>query len=325
MAQTSIPSSSLVFKTRQFYIENTDPNTAKGSTLTFEDLDKTLLFLSSSVASASGASLTTAVTSNIGAGAISSGTTIPIGTTFQQFVQQLLVTYIEPTITEVQIWYNSSQILTSTYDVGDSFTIDGVKWSETADSPDDKFPEDYDNIYITIDGTSYDAGTSFPPYSYTVSPSQLINKNTVTSVSIIVDGLDKNSSTVSGAKTISFSLRNQFGGYGGAIPTNDSQAQTLFNFLTGSQINVFDNNKAFNVICDGDYTNDPANYTYIVYPSTYGTLSNIIQNGATPVLGAFTSLGTFNINNGYGYSYSVYIYKSNALGAFANGVTLVIT
>ena len=78
--------------------------------------------------------------------------------------------------------------------------------------------------------------------------------------------------------------------------------------------------------CNGTYTDDPSNYTYIMYPSTYGALSNIIQNGATPVLGAFTELsGPFTINNGYGHSYSVRIYKSNAFGAFANGVTLAIT
>jgi hypothetical protein len=321
---TPIESSSLVFTTRQYYVENT-PDTAKGSTLTFEELDKTLLFLSSSVASASGATLTTNVISNIEAGAIASGTTIPAGTTFQQFVQQLLVTYIEPTITGVQIWNNNSLISTATYDVGDSFDIDEVKWSETADSPDGKFPEEYGNIFITINGTTYNTGTPTSPYSYTVSPSQTISENTVTSVLTIVEGLDKNLATIAGTKTISFSLRNQFGGYGGIIPTSATQAQDLFNYLTGSQTNVFDNNKAFNVICDGTYTNNSSNYTYIIYPASYGVLSNIIQDGATPVLGAFTNLGTFTISNGYGHSYNVLIYKSNALGAFANGVTLAIT
>jgi hypothetical protein len=56
MAQTSIASSSLVFKTRQYYIEGTDPNTAKGDTLSFEDLDKTLLYLSQSISSSIGSS-----------------------------------------------------------------------------------------------------------------------------------------------------------------------------------------------------------------------------------------------------------------------------
>jgi hypothetical protein len=50
MSQIPIPSSSLEFKTREYYVNGTDPNTAKGSTLTFEELDKTLLFLSQSIA-----------------------------------------------------------------------------------------------------------------------------------------------------------------------------------------------------------------------------------------------------------------------------------
>lgn len=314
------------FTTREYYDNNGDLNAAKGATLSFEDLDQTLLFLSASAASASGAgaALTSDVTANVTAGNITPGTTLATGTTFQEFAQQLLVTYIEPTITAVQAWYNNSQI-TYTYDVGDSLIIDEIKWSETADSPNGYYPQNYGDLTITIDGTPYNIGTPSSPYSYIVTPPQTIYESSVTSTSITVSGLDKNLTTVSGSKTISFSLRNQFGGYGGAIPTNNSQAQALFNFITGSQTNVFDSNKAFNVTCDGNYTNDPANYTYIVYPSTYGTLSNIIQNGATPVLGAFTSLGQFNINNGYGYSYSVYIYKSNALGAFADGVTLAIT
>ncbi len=106
------------FTTREYFDNAGDPNAAKGSTLSFEELDETLLFLSASAASASGAVLTSNITSNIGAGAIGSGTTLTVGTTFQDFVQQLLVTYIEPTITGVQAWYNNSQLSTYTYDVG---------------------------------------------------------------------------------------------------------------------------------------------------------------------------------------------------------------
>jgi hypothetical protein len=313
------------FQTREYYDNNGDTNAAKGSTLTFEDLDKTLLFLSASVASASaaGAVLTSNVTSNIGAGAIGSGTILTAGTTFQEFVERLLVTYIEPTITNVQAWYNNSELSTYTYDVGDSLDIDEVRWSTTNDSPDGEPPQFYGVISASIEGTSYDMGSTTSPY--TLPTTQTITKTSVTSTSVIISGIDKNNNPVSGTKTISFSLRNQFGGYGGTVPNDSFTAQALFNFITGSQTHVFDSNKAFNITCDGTYTNNSSNFTYIMYPSSYGLLSNIIQDGATPVLTAFTNLGIFTINNGYGYSYDVRIYKSNALGAFANGVTLAIT
>jgi hypothetical protein len=103
MAQTPIASSSLVFKTREFYIENTDPNTAKGSTLTFEDLDKTLLYLSQSISSGS---------SGVYDSAFPDGTTVPYavggigantdvgdlnGKTFSQMFDELLFPTINPT------------------------------------------------------------------------------------------------------------------------------------------------------------------------------------------------------------------------------------
>ena len=45
---TPIESSSLVFKTREFYLSGST-DSAKGSTLTFEELDNTLIFLSQSI------------------------------------------------------------------------------------------------------------------------------------------------------------------------------------------------------------------------------------------------------------------------------------
>ena len=63
-----------------------------------------------------------------------------------------------------------------------------------------------------------------------------------------------------------------------------------------------------------------------MYPATYGNLSAIVYNNATSILGAFTKLtGPFTINNGYGHSYSVNIYQSNADGAFVVGDDLTIT
>ena len=50
-----------------------------------------------------------------------------------------------------------------------------------------------------------------------------------------------------------------------------------------------------------------------------------IQDGATPVLGAFTKLSDQTANNSEGSSQTWRIYKSNADQAFANGTTLAIS
>lgn len=71
--------------------------------------------------------------------------------------------------------------------------------------------------------------------------------------------------------------------------------------------------------------NDGNNYTYIAYNNAYGNLINIIQNGATPVLGAFTKIGVFNWANPFGLIISTVVYKSNAKGAFGVDTKLAIS
>jgi hypothetical protein len=65
-------------------------------------------------------------------------------------------------------------------------------------------------------------------------------------------------------------------------------------------------------------------YTYYCYPSVFGALDNIIQNGALPILGAFTRLSDVTITNDAGLSVSMAVYKSNATNAFTNA-TLVFS
>jgi hypothetical protein len=100
---TPIPSSSLTFTTRQYYVENT-PNTAKDDTLTFGDLDKTLLFLSSSITSIEGtysSSFSNNTTTPKAVGGINSGSTAGSlrGNTFSKMFDLLLFPVINPTPT----------------------------------------------------------------------------------------------------------------------------------------------------------------------------------------------------------------------------------
>lgn len=125
MAQTPIASSSLVFKTRQFYIEGTDPNTAKGDTLTFEDLDKTLLSLSQSIGTGgsgiyeSDFDPATVVPDTVGG--ITQNTTVSQlnGKTFSEMFDELLF----PTIPPTAYPGGASTSLTATAGSGGSGTI----------------------------------------------------------------------------------------------------------------------------------------------------------------------------------------------------------
>jgi hypothetical protein len=59
-------------------------------------------------------------------------------------------------------------------------------------------------------------------------------------------------------------------------------------------------------------------YTYVSYPASFGDLTNVILDGASPVLGAFTKLSNVSVTNYYGEVVSNIVYRSNAVGAFTN-------
>ena len=58
-------------------------------------------------------------------------------------------------------------------------------------------------------------------------------------------------------------------------------------------------------------------FFYYCYPKSFGQLSSIIQNGALPVLGAFT-VSELQYTNEAGLAMDYYVYRSNNAGAFSN-------
>ena len=58
-------------------------------------------------------------------------------------------------------------------------------------------------------------------------------------------------------------------------------------------------------------------FFYYCYPKSFGQLSSIIQNGALPVLGAFT-ISELQYTNEAGLTIDYYVYRSNNAGAFSN-------
>ena len=64
-------------------------------------------------------------------------------------------------------------------------------------------------------------------------------------------------------------------------------------------------------------TTNNTQYLVYAYPSSLGDLSSIVQDGATPVLGAFTK-SLVNVTNQAGLQIQYNVYVSNNLGAFTN-------
>jgi hypothetical protein len=71
----------------------------------------------------------------------------------------------------------------------------------------------------------------------------------------------------------------------------------------------------------GTYNNvtaGPGVYTFYVYSSSLGDLTGVIQNGASPVLGAFTKLSNLTGTNSNNSNVSYIVYKSNSTNAFTS-------
>jgi hypothetical protein len=225
---------------------------------------------------------------------------------------------------------------------GASFTAFSLVNSITGEST---YVRDYGNMSSSLSATVTNNNTLVPLTSYTL---QRIDTNGTTAITssnnpvtgtifsgytdksagtndsslyyrILVSDGHQSNYTAATSTTVNFYYRNYLAASSTVVNSN-ATAQTVVNAAFSSSLST---TRAWTPICISA-TDILGNYTYIVYPSSYGNLSNIIQNGALSVLTAFTNLGTYSVTNSYGVSVSVLVYKSNSDKAFASGTTLAI-
>jgi hypothetical protein len=239
----------------------------------------------------------------------------------------MLVTYLPPTLSALVMRLGGSNISTAARDVGNSFTTNTASFSATADNPNGIFP-----ISSSWTSSGADIGTQTFYFgdnvlstsntrgignTYTIN--RAISNGTVT---FTVNGRRSDTgAAISGTTTsIQFQWRNYLAA-SSTVPTDNATAQTVVN---ASVTSALDTDRVWTATCTA--ANDTVgNFTYVIYPASYGNLSNIIQNGALSVLSAFTNLGDFTVTNAFAASISVRIYKSNSDKAFASGTTLAIS
>jgi hypothetical protein len=284
--------------------------------------------LSSSYAiTASNTVLQSIILTNQTVGGLISGTTLAIGTSLESILRTMLVTYIPPTLTSLVMRLGGSSISTAARDVGNSFTTNTASFSATADNPTSIFP-----LSSSFTASGADIGTQTFYFGNNVlsttntlgvGSTYTINRATVNgTVTFTVNGKrsDTGATITATTTSIQFQWRNYLAA-SSTIPVDNTTAQTVVN---ASVTSALDTDRGWTATCTA--ANDTVgNFTYVIYPASYGDLSNIIQNGALSVLSAFTKLGDFTITNAYAASISVRIYKSNSDKAFASGTTLAIS
>jgi hypothetical protein len=273
-------------------------------------------------------SLTSSLLTNVTVGGLIAGTSYAVGTTLESIFRTMLVTYIPPTLTSLTLRNGGSTISTSARDVGDLFTFNTASFLATADNPTSIFPlsSSFTASGADIGTISYYFGNNVlsSTNNRSVGASYTINRATTAGL-VTFNVRGKRSDTLAfiadATLDIYFGWRNYLAA-SATIITNNTTAQTVIN--TGLVQADLNTGKAWNPICTS--ANDTVgNYTYIIYPASYGDLTDIKQNGALSVLNAFTKLGNYTITNAYGAAISVRVYKSNSDKAFASGVELNIT
>lgn len=110
--------------------------------------------------------------------------------------------------------------------------------------------------------------------------------------------------TTTAQRTITFQTRRYFGATS-SDTIDETTIKALSNELGGKSVTK------------SGVSATTAQYYIFAYPKSLGTLSTIIQDGATSVLWAFTR-SELTITNAAGKSIALYVYRSNNKGAFTN-------
>ena len=259
-------------------------------------------------------------------GGLTSGTPLSQGTSIESILRSILVTYIPPTLSSLVMKSGGSSIPTSARDVGNAFTANSASFNATADNPNGVYPisSSFTGSNADIGTVSYYFGNNVLGSSNTlpIGGNYSFSKSSAGSITFTVNGKrsDTNATITATTTSIAFQFRNYLGA-SSTIVTDNTSAQTIVNSAVTSTLA---SSKSWTATCTS--ANDTTgNYTYIIYPASYGDLSNVIQNGALSVLSAFTKIGDFTVSNAYSISLSFRVYKSNSDKAFANGTTLAIS
>ena len=166
------------------------------------------------------------------------------------------------------------------------------------------------SIEVSVNGGAYtqihtDAmAAAGGAYSFAHNNVALVNSTSLAYRTKVVDAF---TTTTSAVVTISFVYHNALG-FNSADTITLAQLEAFGNIsLTNSKARTFTG-----------VTASVTNYTYYVYAASAGDLSNVILDGTTPILGAFTKLTDLTGTNLNGADVTYRVYRSNAKGAFTN-------
>lgn len=158
---------------------------------------------------------------------------------------------------------------------------------------------------LTASGVESDAFTS----SVTGTNATYKVKLGAPKTGLMVSGADVKPASGNDYKEASASVTFKYRLFTG-MATTQNVTEDIVKALTGELVTSPNTTKS-------GITATATQYYVMAYPSSLGNLTQIIQDGATPVLGAFTK-NTLSVTNGAGYTQTYNVYVSNNPGAFTN-------
>jgi hypothetical protein len=275
------------------------------------------------------AALSASITTTENIGGITAGTTFGTGTDFTNLFSQLISPYQKPVLTGLKLRYINDDILSTNREVGSSFTFNKIIVTSSFDNPGNNLAK---SLSITSSGATivYSESLGDAPSqnnTFTIATITTLQRNTVGDVTFTINGLSSTGINLESiTTTFSFYFTNYLCASSTVISSNTTAQSVINNDIVDSSPA---GSKNWVANCTSD-NNNSSKFTYIIYPTSYGNLSSIAQ-GHSDVFGAFTQLTNtdtsneeFTITNSNGISSTYYVYKSNAPGAFSNGVLLTI-
>ena len=248
-----------------------------------EQRNGTIYFVTDAGGSGGDAELEHDVTANITVGAITSGTKIPRGTTFTQFVEKLLIAEIAPTIgfslsKSGNVPSGSSYTETLTVNVsamGTAKSIDTIAWYEG-------------NTLLQTDTIS---STTTGSWTYTMATAT----TTDTTFKAVVTYKKSDDAQTNVTKTASITfLSNKYRGIVASLTPSEADVEALTSEIASSKAGTY------------AFTANAARIAY-AYPKHLGALTSIKDGNGFSLIDSFTRTTETYTQNGEAVDYYLYV------------------
>ena len=198
----------------------------------------------------------------------------------------------------------------------DGFSFSIADTSQTADT----------SVLFKINGTTVASSISETgsPATYTADTQDVSSPATRYYRVEATDNGSGTNNTISAQKGVTWRWLVKLAASSTSAIADDAAAQTLYDGVTEMATNL-NSGSSWNNVSTTSAGNSQSNYTYIIFPASFGDLQNVVQNNALSVIDAFQDLGDFTIDNQYGVSVSYSFYRTNQTAAFATDTELDIT